>query len=381
MKNRHLLQAMLFCCTAQADVLTDKTGITLNKGEYLNLQASDLVTLHNRIGNQRTSIVDDEKCHGKIMVVNINGKQTGSAGGLSSQQKLQEHFDDLYLTYTVKIGADFDFNSYLNDGSFSTPCHTDKQNCTLNTGKLLGLSGGDTTTNSGGIDDPKDPNRGWSVRLNWREGGEAGLYVYHMNQGDKNSDPDKDEFGDDFKFNLKPVILKPGQSYTVTLHVVMNSIGQQNGLLEAWVNGEAVAHYSDLEFRSEQLKSGNIQNLMFSAFIGGSGARYQHQHDEQLSFSHIALHTTYNLNYPDIFKSTCLFELAGSHCNNYFTPTRGTDNSEFEGFVYRTYQTNFVGTQQDNVFVVGRDFPETLQVGKVDDIIELLRANAIAGCQ
>ena len=294
MKNRHLLQAMLFCCTAQADVLTDKTGITLNKGEYLNLQASDLVTLHNRIGNQRTSIVDDEKCHGKIMVVNINGKQTGSSGGLSSQQKLQESFDGLYLTYTVKIGADFDFNSYLNDGSFSTPCHTDKQNCTLNTGKLLGLSGGDTTTNSGGIDDTKDPNRGWSVRLNWREGGGAGLYVYHMNQGDKNNDPDKDEFGDDFKFNLKPVILKPGQSYTVTLHVVMNSIGQQNGLLEAWVNGEAVAQYSDLEFRSEQLKSGNIQNLMFSAFIGGSGARYQHQHDEQLSFSHIALHTTYN---------------------------------------------------------------------------------------
>ncbi|MDO9139307.1 MAG: hypothetical protein Q7U38_03125 [Methylobacter sp.] len=315
------------------------------------------------------------------MVVNINGKQTGSAGGLSSQQKLQESFDDLYLTYTVKIGVDFDFSSYLNDGSFSTLCHTDKRNCTLNTGKLLGLSGGDTTTNSGGIDDTKDPNRGWSVRLNWREGGEAGLYVYHMNQGDKNSDPDKDEFGDDFKFNLKPVILKLGQSYTVTLHVVMNSIGQQNGLLEAWVNGEAVAHYSDLEFRSEQLKSGNIQNLMFSAFIGGSGARYQHQHDEQLSFSHIALHTTYNLNYPDIFKSSCLFELTGRHCNNYFTPTLNMDNSEFEGFVYRTYQTNFVGTQQDNVFMVGRDFPETLQVGKVDDIIELLRANAIAGCQ
>ena len=214
--------------------------------------------------------------------------------------------------------------------------------------------------------------------MNWREGGEASLYVYHMNQG---YNSDTGEYGQDFKFNLSPVILKSGQSYTITLHIRMNTIGQRNGLLEAYFDGVPVARYTDLEYRSDQPKSGNIEHLMFSACIGGSGERYQHKHDEQLSFSNVALHTTYNPKHPDIFKSTCLFELAGTHCNNYFAPVQNGANLEFEDYIYRTYQANFVGAKQDDVFVVGRDFPQILQVGKLDGTIELLSSNGIAVCR
>lgn len=69
--------------------------------------------------------------------IEIDGKQTGSDGGFSSQQNLSQSFDALYLTYAVKIGADFDFNSYLDDGKYPTRCNANKQNCTLNTGKFL----------------------------------------------------------------------------------------------------------------------------------------------------------------------------------------------------------------------------------------------------
>ena len=120
---------------------------------------------------------------------------------------------------------------------------------------------------------------------------------------------------------------------------------------------------------------------MFSAFIGGSGEHYQHKHDEQLSFRNVALHTTYNPKHPDIFKSTCLFELAGTHCNNYFAPVQNGENLEFEDYIYRAYQINFIGTRQDDVFVVGLDFPEILQVGKLDGIIELLQARKITACK
>ncbi len=147
MKAFHFALVFLFCLTAKAEVLTDKNGIVINQGDYLNLKFTDLVTLNNRIGNGHTKVTDSPTCKEKSLVVSINGNQVGSDGGFSSQQKLSQSFEDLYLSYTVKIGADFDFNSYLDDGKYSMPCNTNKQNCTLNTGKLFGLSGGDIETN------------------------------------------------------------------------------------------------------------------------------------------------------------------------------------------------------------------------------------------
>lgn len=354
--------AAISSLSVNAEIIEDSHGMSINKGEhYINTHFLSLVGLNSKIGNVRTEVIYDNVCENEVLQVTMPAKAVGSASGVSYQYRLPEAFNDLYLTYTVKFDDDFDFSTPNLAGEYSK-----------NTGKLPGLSGGDTSNNTGGLSDVANKNRGFSVRLNWRENGKLNLYVYHLGQQSK--------YGDDFILNLKPVVLIPGNKYVMTLHLVMNENDQENGVLELFVNGEKVADYNDIEFRNEQTNSGNIERLAFSSFLGGSGDRYWHKHQEKVFFSQVALHTRFNSKHYDLSQENCLLDLAEVHCSNFFSSNESTSNQEYDDYLYRRYDRNYLGIKEKSIFVMGDDFPDLLPVGEVDSVIDLLSNHSISEC-
>ena len=72
--------------------------------------------------------------------------------------------------------------------------------------------------------------------------------------------------GTDFKF-------VPGTWYTVESHVVMNTAGQHNGVLAAWVDRVQMVSLTNFYYRVAGATFG-IDALYFSTFFGGSDASW-----------------------------------------------------------------------------------------------------------
>lgn len=193
--------------------------------------------------------------------VTIPANVVASKGGIAKRISLSKVYDELNLEYKFTFGNDFDFSEENTNGP-------KKQ-----TGKLPGLSGG--VENTGGIDDPLNLDRGWSVRINWRKDGLLNLYTYHLNQ--------KDVFADDLQLNLREVKVIPGKTYKAIIYVKMNDIGKKNGILELWIDDQKVAEYSNIEFKNNQPKSDSITEIHFSVFIGGGNQDWGHPKDETIT--------------------------------------------------------------------------------------------------
>ncbi|HLP86882.1 MAG TPA: hypothetical protein VK153_03365, partial [Candidatus Paceibacterota bacterium] len=73
-------------------------------------------------------------------------------------------------------------------------------------------------------------------------------------------------------------VLTPGQWYTVTERIVLNTPGQKNGFVEGFIDGKLVAQYTGYRFRD--IDSFKINWLDFTGFFGGSGAEWAPVKDE-----------------------------------------------------------------------------------------------------
>lgn len=171
-------------------------------------------------------------------------------GGAQWKAALGGEYDELYLAYRLRFAPGFDF---------------------VLGGKLPGLVGGSAPT--GCVDD----TGGFSARSMWRADGLGVQYMYY---------PEKvNNCGDDFDYALDgaPALFQPGVWHTLEHRLVMNTPGQHDGRLQAWLDGQRVLDVPDFLFRGDGAEF-LIDTLYFSTFFGGSGAEWAPTRDETVDF-------------------------------------------------------------------------------------------------
>lgn len=172
--------------------------------------------------------------------------------------------DSAYVRYYVYFPAD----TQMTDSSGSSQGT-----------KMGGLAGYYTDAANGGT--PAD-GHSWSARLQ-TEGEGDGLfslyyYVYHMD--DDSGFGDIEFFDGEYEF---------GRWHEITLYASMNTPGENNGILRAWMNGNQVYEREDWRFRSENHPHAGITRA-YGAYIywGGDWGSPQDQsvYFKDLTFTH-----------------------------------------------------------------------------------------------
>lgn len=186
------------------------------------------------------------------------GEMGLDSSGVQWPVKLNQSYDELYLSYRIKFSKGFKNKDYH--------------------GKLPGL-GSVSLVKPGTVPTGKDS---WSVRFMFH-GTNLFFYIYYpdMNQdfGDKVPIPGKKYYG--AGANLSPgYTLQPEIWYTVTQRVVMNTIGKNDGFVEGYINGKFCAQKINMRFRD--IPSLKIEKINFANFLGASG-KYLLE-DEHISF-------------------------------------------------------------------------------------------------
>jgi hypothetical protein len=91
---------------------------------------------------------------------------------------------------------------------------------------------------------------------------ELHFYYYHLNQNDN--------YGDwTYADKEGRVKILPGHWYSIECLVKANDIGQANGEMKCWVNGQLRGDVGDLTFRSDQ--TAGIRRLTIINYYGGAG--------------------------------------------------------------------------------------------------------------
>lgn len=183
--------------------------------------------------------------------------------GAQWKTKLDGVYNELYMSYYVKFGKDFGLDKI---------------------GKLPGFGGG-LVYNDG------NRNTEWSGKLMWREGGRLQFYlnqpITSQNQFDwpRTFESQKERW------------------YHIELHYKMNTPGVNNGIMEAWLDGEFISRYNNVPFRDDARVG--ITEMFFSTFYGGNEIHepikdnYAYFDDFKVSQSRIGfteLQTTLSLN-------------------------------------------------------------------------------------
>lgn len=208
-------------------------------GNYTEgLMTSDFgdAQLLNALGDRFKIISDTEAYDGKSLRVTYNAGEIGASNSGGQFFAFLEPRDEYYLDYYIKFDETFDFQLG---------------------GKLPGLSGGES--NSGG---DKPSGDGWSARYMWRQGGEAIVYLYHMDQSAT--------FGDDLYLNRQFV---PGQWHRLTQRVKVNTDNNNDGELQVWFDGELVLLRTNIRYRNNN--QAPVDHFFFSTFHGGNTPEWE----------------------------------------------------------------------------------------------------------
>jgi hypothetical protein len=137
-------------------------------------------------------------------------------------------------------------------------------------GKLPGLAG--TYNKAGWGGRMSDGTNGWSARgryVTHRGSGEPtpiGSYVYHAGMTKK--------YGSGWGWNLGATgLLAQNRWYSVEQYVRLNTPGQADGVLRAWIDGKLVFEKTDIQYRNvPQL---HIENLWMNVYHGGTKSTNQ----------------------------------------------------------------------------------------------------------
>lgn len=166
--------------------------------------------------------------------------------------------DAVYLTYYVKFAEGFDFGRG---------------------GKLPGLmGGGDSWTRSGG--DQPDGTDGWTLRLMWREQGQATVYSYLPPS--PNGQYGGGDWGMDLHLHRQ---FETGRWHRIEQYVRVNDPGEENGQLRMWLDGELVLDLDDVTYRTEANGMGRPGGVFFSTFHGGSEPDWAPERDSRAHFA------------------------------------------------------------------------------------------------
>lgn len=184
-----------------------------------------------------------KKCLQKSEYINIsNGtvkvKLKGSSQGSERVIKvfeLQESSNERSLSYIVTFKKGFDF---------------------AKGGKLNGFSS--INTISGGM--ARTPDKGWSARVIFGEGGKLGLYYYLPT--------DRQKYGN-FRF-IDNFNLTTNIKYKINLSVKINDKGSRNGQICMSAEGIEGFCVDDIEFCRIDCSKSSIKKFLFSVFHGGN---------------------------------------------------------------------------------------------------------------
>jgi len=157
---------------------------------------------------------------------------------------------ELYLSYRLRFGSGFQY---------------------VKGGKLPGLVGGTAPT------DCISDHGGFSARGMWRPGGAAVQYLYYPDK--------KNRCGDDFSYvsDGRNFVFVPGKWQTIEHRIVMNTPGQRDGILQAWVDGALVLDENQFYYCAPGATFA-IDALYFSTFFGGSDSTWAPATDQTVDY-------------------------------------------------------------------------------------------------
>jgi hypothetical protein len=215
---------------------------------------------NNGLDEGRATIV--EEAGARFLRVTYPAGQFGpNAGGVQFMVPLAGSHDELYLSYRLRFGSDFQF---------------------VKGGKLPGLVGGTAPTGCGL--DPATVSGGFSARMMWRTGGTAVQLMYTSNL--------VNDCGDDLPYAVcgAAAHFVPGRWLRVVNHLRMNTPGQSDGTLEAWLDGGLALARKDVRYRGAE-RTFHIDTLYFSTFFGGSDAGWAPTTDQVVDFDDFIIST------------------------------------------------------------------------------------------
>jgi hypothetical protein len=205
----------------------------------------DVTGGHIGIEEGRAEILQYDEARGQVLRVRYPAGEWGRDGMVQFRHDLGGSYEEIWAAYSFRMAEGFEFNKG---------------------GKLPGPAGG--KGNTGG--DRPDGYDGWSARMMWR-GDYLVSYVYHPNQPDG-------AFGENMLWKR----IRPARWYHTVTYVRMNTVGNRDGVIRGWLDGELVLERSDLEFRRTDAFA--IDHYLFSTFYGGADSTWAPREDNYIYF-------------------------------------------------------------------------------------------------
>lgn len=105
-----------------------------------------------------------------------------------------------------------------------------------------------------------------------------GFYVYHLDQ--------ETEYGDTWDWDRDVSVLPNGQWYCLEGHITMNTPGQNDGMLEGWVDDQLAFQKTDMRWRRATEGWMGVKSFWFDIYYGGGNASPQRN---DITFDSLAL--------------------------------------------------------------------------------------------
>ncbi len=192
----------------------------------------------------------------------------GASFAFKFADELGEEPTEIYFRYYLRFADDWD---------------------PTDTGKLPGISGTYGVAGWGGR--PSDGTNGWSARGTFRpqvpsgnpyEGDIlVGNYVYHADM--------EGQYGDVVLWTMDcRGVLERNRWYSVEQYLKMNTPGQSDGVIRAWIDGRLAYEATDWKFRT--VDSLKIEQVWMDFYHGGAGVP---DHDIHLYIDNVVIATRY----------------------------------------------------------------------------------------
>ncbi|MCE8034360.1 polysaccharide lyase [Halomonas sp. MCCC 1A11057] len=172
----------------------------------------------------------------------------GGLGFYTEEARLQGA-DRVCLHYRLRFEANFDF---------------------VKGGKLPGLYAGEAP--SGG--EEATGKNGYSLRLMWREDGQGELYAYLVGREGES-------------IGRGSWYFPSGRWVSVEQEVILNTPGEEDGIVRLWIDGWPVLEQRGLVYRTTE--EVGVDGVMFSTFFGGTGEEWRTPRDQHVDFADFRL--------------------------------------------------------------------------------------------
>jgi hypothetical protein len=210
-------------------------------------------TWNNGLDEGRATIVEERGA--RFLRVTYPAGQFGpSDAGVQFVVPLAQGHDEVFLSYRVRFGEGFQF---------------------VKGGKLPGMVGG--TRPTGCLKDLSEVEGGFSARMMWRRNGAVVQLMYTSALANL--------CGDDFPYTVggRAGSFVPGEWQQVRHRLRMNTPGQSDGVVQAWLDGSLALDRHDVAFRGSAYNF-LVDAIYFSTFFGGSDATWAPTSDQTVDY-------------------------------------------------------------------------------------------------